>query len=130
MLKTRPKQKIRPVESNRVRGMPLFVLGVALLMTGVATFFVAKSEVQQRQAEFDATVQQIEENIRSRMDSYVALLLGGAGLFAASAEVTPSEFATFVARINLTELYPGVQGIGFSQRLKKAEIARVEGFMH
>jgi PAS domain S-box-containing protein len=109
--------------------MPIGVLAGALFLSALATFFVSKSEKEQRRNEFSDTVQQIEENLRSRMDSYVTLLLGGAGLFAASEEVTPNEFAAFVARVNLGELFPGVQGVGFSQRFKKSEIARVEESM-
>ncbi len=124
MLKIRPKNQ--GAESGGIRGMPLFVLGVALLMSGVATFFVAKTEVQQRQAEFDATVQQIEENIRSRMDSYVALLLGGAGLWAASEHVSAPEFAAFVNRVRLPEKFQGVQGVGFSARFSSNELFQVE----
>src|SRR3954467_6242397 len=109
MLRGRKSEAAEPALAAK-GWMPLGVLAGALFLSGVATFFVAKSEMEQRRNDFSDTVQQIEENLRSRMDSYVTLLLGGAGLFAASDEVTPAEFASFVARVNLTELFPGVQG--------------------
>jgi signal transduction histidine kinase len=43
------------------------------------------------------------------------MLRGGAGLFAASDDVSPAEFREYVARLELQTRYPGIQGIGFSQ---------------
>ena len=47
----------------------------------------------------------------------------GTGLFAASDEVAPQEFDRFVQQIELQKNYPGIQGIGFSQRLRADEKA-------
>ncbi|ACA14871.1 multi-sensor signal transduction histidine kinase [Methylobacterium sp. 4-46] len=61
------------------------------------------------------------EDIRERLDTYAALLRGAAGLYAASREVSRAEFAAYVARLRLGELYPGIRGLGFAQRFAPGE---------
>ncbi|MBW3560451.1 MAG: CHASE domain-containing protein [Proteobacteria bacterium] len=58
-----------------------------------------------------------ELTLAGRLDTYVALLHGGAGLFAASQDVSAEEFNRYVQELDLAERYPGVQGIGFSEAL-------------
>ena len=63
---------------------------------------------------------------RERIDTVVALLDGTAGLFAASEDVRRGEFAAFVERLQLRERYPGILGIGFSQRIAPQELTAVQ----
>ena len=109
--------------------MPFFVLACGLILTAIAAFFVAKNQFSQRRAEFNASVQDIEESIRSRMDSYVSLLLGGAGLMAADERVDASAFSSYVNRLSLPELYSGVQGFGYTARVRPEEMAALEEAM-
>jgi signal transduction histidine kinase/ActR/RegA family two-component response regulator len=53
------------------------------------------------------------------------LLRSGTGLFAASDSVEAKEFENFVKQIELGKNYPGVQGLGYSQRISPAEKANV-----
>ena len=69
------------------------------------------------------SVQEIDERITARLQTSEALLRAGTGLFAASDEVAPQEFDRFVQQIELQKNYPGIQGIGFSQRLRPDEKA-------
>src|SRR5215467_9764777 len=53
--------------------------------------------------------------------TYIALLRAGSGLFVAGQTVTRDEFRNFVERLEIPQHYPGIQGIGFSMRLKPEE---------
>ena len=72
--------------------------------------------------------------ISQRMLGHEQILRGGVGLFDASDGVTRSEWQQYVNQLKLAERYPGIQGVGFSERIpaaqRDAHLARVraEGF--
>src|SRR5207245_10643790 len=87
----------------------------------LAALYVQKTAVAKDRARFENSAQQICTTLDQRFDTYVALLRAGTGLFAASHTVEPDEFRRFVAQLELPRHYPGIQGIGFSARLKPDE---------
>lgn len=105
--------------------MPVVVLVAALAVTAVATYFTHRAAIANDALRFDNVADAIRHDIDSRLDAYVAMLRGGAGLFAASDEVRLSEFRAYVERLELPARYPGIQGIGFSQFVPEAERERV-----
>ena len=74
---------------------------------------------------FERLVVQQTNRIRERLETYIALLRGTAGLYAArgadGAPVTPADFAAYVTRLRLAEFYPGTRGIGFARRFRPEE---------
>ena len=110
------------------------VLLASLLITFNAWHF-ARGEVTKRaQAHFDFRVKTIEKGIYERLQAYEFLLRGGSGLFAISEEVTREDWRTYVAKLQINQYYPGIQGVGFSKRILPSEKAahlrqiRGEGF--
>ena len=75
----------------------------------------------QDETRFKTSVQEIDDRIKARIQTSIALLRAGTGLFAASDHVDPGEFDKFVEQIQLKKNYPGIQGIGFSRRFTPAE---------
>jgi PAS domain S-box-containing protein len=63
-------------------------------------------------------VQEINTAIKNSLDTYIVLQHATTGLFAASHQVEFDEFHRFAERLQLRQLYPGVQGIGFAPRLQ------------
>lgn len=69
-----------------------------------------------------------------RMSAYEDVLRGGAGLFGASLSVTREEWKAYVDAYNITERYPGIQGVGYAAMIPKNDLAvhiaavRAEGF--
>jgi diguanylate cyclase len=76
------------------------------------------------QAEFDYRVRDVREVIRQRLMIYEQVLRATRGLFVVRGEVTRGMFRTYVDTLNLTENYPGIQGIGFSAFIPATEKAR------
>src|SRR5690606_30883607 len=62
-------------------------------------------------------------SITNRPEMDTSMLRAGTALFAASDEVSPEEFARFASRLEFGVRYPGIQGIGFTRRLRPDEIA-------
>src|SRR2546421_8772536 len=102
---------------------PYLVLAASLLFTFIVSYRLAKVTEAEDRARFQTLVQDVHASIESRLESYTALLRAGAGLFSANDSVKESEFRTFVQTLGLAEHYPGVQGMGFSIRLKPEERA-------
>ena len=111
---------------NRRRLTPLWVLGMSLLFTAGATLAFRQAVVSRDQARFQNAVESTQDRIANRLDSYVAVLLATRGLFAATGDVTDEGFREFTAGLDLQRRYPGVQGIGFSQRVDRAGIPELE----
>jgi PAS domain S-box-containing protein len=110
-----------PLRARRVA--PYLILLLGLLFTFLVSFYLSKLADAQDKSRFRASVEEIDATIRSRTQTYIALLRAGTGLFAASETVEPNEFNQFVDQIDLLRNYPGVQGIGFSAKLRSEEIA-------
>src|SRR5258708_9072447 len=57
-----------------------------------------------------------------RMLSYEQILRGGAARIASSRAISRNEWRDFVAHLQLDERFPGIQSIGFAERVKPAEV--------
>ena len=101
--------------------LPYFVLVVTLLLTAIATYYVAVTAKAKDQLRFENAVVRTQYDIQNRLDTYIALLRAGSGLFAASDRTSRDDFRGFVDRLDLQRRYPGIQGIGFSVRVMPQE---------
>ena len=105
----------------RRKWIPYFVSVIALVLTAEATIYVAITAKAKDKLRFENAVGRSQDDIQQRLNTYITLLRGGSGLFAANDSVSSSQFAAFVNRLNLRQQYPGVQGIGFSVRVTPQE---------
>lgn len=97
---------------------PWLVLALALLLTGTVSWYARTTAETQDRLRFQNLVQKNQAILQNRMETYIALLRGAAGLFQASDNVSREELRTFVEGLNLKTRYPGIQGIGFSLRVQ------------
>ncbi|RYG35076.1 MAG: PAS domain S-box protein, partial [Chitinophagaceae bacterium] len=73
---------------------------------------------------FDEQVSTLRETINTRMHNHEYILLGAAGLFAASETVSRDEFFKYIARLDLAGTYPGIQAVAFAKWLSHDELAQ------
>ena len=125
----------REDRARRWRGfLPWALLAVLSLGSVAAAAYVADSARARDQLRFEAAAHQALEGIRDRVEGYIALLRATSGLFAAVSEVDRDLFHAYVERLELKRRYPGLQGIGFSKRIRAEEAAalparmRAQGF--
>jgi PAS domain S-box-containing protein len=97
--------------------IPYIVLGVSLLVTFLAAAYVAVTAARRDQTRFDNAIDRTQTAIVQRIDTYVNLLKGTAGLFAIDQKITRKQFQAYVERLQFTSRYPGIQGIGVSARI-------------
>lgn len=110
-----------PLPSRRLPPTALVVLAVSLLLTSACTAFFLVNARSRDTSRFERQVQSTQDRISAHLKSDITLLRGTAGLFAASETVTRVEFRTYVQRLDLERYDPGVQGIGYSQRIPSGE---------
>lgn len=108
---------------------------VGCLVLTILTWQGALQDIEHEVRErFQARVEDISSAIVSRMQAQEQVLRGGRGLMEASGEVTRDEWRRYVAALQLTNNYPGIQGIGFAVRLAPEQVdshvlaVRAEGF--
>src|SRR3954469_8753004 len=91
---------------------------LALIVMLAITFNVANSIHQQEQTfaqeAFEEQVSTLRDTIENRMINHEHILLGAAGLFAASENVSRDEFYKYVKRLALADTYPGIQAVAYA----------------
>ena len=98
------------------------MFALALLVTALLLASVTRSIAAKDRASFEGEVTRTSDAMRQRIDTTVTLLRGTAGLFAASDTVGRQAFTDYVAQLHLRERYPGILGIGFSERIPAAQL--------
>lgn len=99
--------------------IPYCVIAVSLLATAMVIAYIHRSAGIHDDLRLQTLIQRTRDTLERRVDTYVALLRSGGGFFAGSLGVTREEFKRFVDHLELKRRYPGIQGIGFSQRIPK-----------
>jgi len=91
-------------------------LGVTLLQ-----WAAAREAVQTRaQARFDHRVEQVKTEIFQRLHEPEHLLLGAAGLFAATKRVSRDQWSDYIRTVNIPRNFQGVLGAGFIEYVPAA----------
>ncbi len=115
-------------------GVAWLVLAFALLLQLALLDHLERKEERAALKQFDLLVQTTTEAIHKRMTDHEQILLGAAGLFEASESVSRAQWRDYNERLQLSERYPGIQGVGFAKAVLQTELAthiqsvRAEGF--
>ena len=96
------------------------MLAIALVITAGATALASRAAATRDEVEFTAAVEETQQRLASRLETYVSLLRATQGLFMASERVNASEFTAFIGTLNLEQHFPGIQGIAWCQQVSAA----------
>lgn len=120
---------------------PLHHANTVWIIFGLSTFLtlagwaISNRYVQHRAIDrFTYRSDEIRVAIQRRMLEYEQVIRGGIGLFNATDDVNRDQWRNYVESLKLSELYPGIQGLGFSKVIRPAELGshiaaiRAEGF--
>lgn len=118
-----------------VRSWPAWsVLVVGLMLTVFLTLSLINQRHHSADLQFELHVNELRNDIDKRLTDHEQILLGGAGLFDVKGNVTRGEWRQFTERLELSDRYPGIQGVGYSQVILPDELddhvasLRQEGF--
>ena len=118
------RRSLSPSRGTRVL-LPYLILLSGFCFTLLVYHYFSKLTHDQDKFRFQRSVQEIQDQVRLRIETSTTLLRSGTGLFAASEVVDRGEFERFVQQIELQKNYPGIQGIGFSRAFRRQEMDTV-----
>ncbi len=122
---------MNPVRSRFVGALALLA-GLGLSTIAYRQVQLVEQEVANRK--FDARTAAVADFIGERFFDYEQLLRSGAALFNASDDVSRADWNRFVSSLQVTQRYPGTQGIGYARWLRADQIrdlvarVRAEGY--
>ena len=101
------------------------VAGSFVLALAAAAFLFTSARARDR-SRFARAARNAEDRISGRIDDQAALLRGVAALISSRPETSAAEFESFVGRLQVPQHHPGIQGIGFARRVRRAESGAIE----
>ncbi len=124
-----------PFRLNRFKNIfPYLALIILLFLSVLVWQYYKNTTLAREERRFNESVDRVISDTTERLHRYEMILLGGAGVFAASEEVTRDEWQAYYKHQQVDTLYPGVQRIAFSRIITHRELAqhiegvRAEGF--
>jgi signal transduction histidine kinase len=105
--------------------LPLLVFLLGLLSTLAATYQFERASAARDHARFERFSADKVRAIEERLSAYYNLLRGAAGLLAAKPDTSRADWALYVERTRIQELYPGAQGVGYALRISADDRDRV-----
>lgn len=104
------------------RWVPFALLLVGCLLTFTIALYVALTIDGRARVAFLNSAEGTQQQIEGRLSGYLEVTRAAAALFSSSIETNPAEFRAFVSNLQLPERYPGLEGIGFSQRVAQRDL--------
>ncbi len=110
------------------------LLGVGLTLSVLAAGYTRATVDAAQKREFAFVCDQIRGKTLDRLLAHEQILRSAAAFFEQTADVSREDWHRFTARNRVEQQLPGVQGLGFSQRIPRAELAahtaqiRAEGY--
>lgn len=101
--------------------IPALILTTSLVATGLTAWYVFTTNQDRDQRRIRNAAEGVRDGVEDRIQLHVNLLFGTAGLFASKDQITEEDFRSYVDRLYLETRHPGVQGIGYSARIRKEE---------
>lgn len=112
--------------SRPLRLLPWAVLCILLAFTAWTSSRVTTVTRLKNRWHFNAAVLEVEASITDEVNNFIGMLRGGAALITVTPDLNSAKFATFVRRLRLETWYPGVQGVGYAQKVDRNDVDSFE----
>jgi PAS domain S-box-containing protein len=123
-----PVDFIKSIINNySTRGILLswIALVIPLVITYIGRQIARLDDENDARINFNFKVNETNQTIVKRMNSYEQVLLGGIGLFAASDTVTREEWKIYVQNLLINKNFPGILGIGYSYSFNHSDSLKI-----
>lgn len=104
----------------------VFIIGFGVTLAVASSYRTVETE--KSRLRFERSTRTAETTLRTRMGTQIALLRSAKGIFDALGTVTEEQFRAYAESLDLTENYPGTQGIGFAKRVDAADASQLREF--
>lgn len=95
----------------------IFVLALGLSATLAITIYVQQSLSHRSQTKFIATTDAMTAYMNQQLSRYVDMLYAARGYFLASQDTSREAWKQYVSSLSLDTNFPGLQGIGYAQKI-------------
>lgn len=103
------------------------VIGSLFLLVSFLGAYLASATLRKHdEARFLHAQKQVIQEIESRMETYINALKQTRSMFYVTREVDREEFKQYIAQLEILKKYPGIQGIGLTERLSPNKLASHE----
>lgn len=106
---------------------PVIAFGLCLALTVGGTFFAFLSAQNENAGRFERSIGAFQDTLKNRMTIYTNAIVYTRNLFNVKPNLTEHEFHDFVARMHLRENYPGIQTLGYVQKMS---LGQARSFLH
>lgn len=97
---------------------PSLVSLAVFLLSLLAWHFTSRNIKLHDEARFRFFSSQLEHELAYRIKSYIQVLIQTRNMFFVTHEVDRQEFQIYVKNLKLNDEYPGIQGIGYSEKVQ------------
>ena len=108
---------------------PFILFSLAIFATFYASSVLWNNLEAKAEERFNRYVLMTEQRIEERMETYLAMLRSTAGMFSISEKITAEEFKLYTDQLQLDKIYPGIQGIGYSEKIPAEKVSDFEKIM-
>jgi PAS domain S-box-containing protein len=116
---------VASIPAQRIAGhWSALLLGLGISVLGWQ--WMTSATEQHALNRFKMLADEVEQKIEVRLADYAQVLRSAQGLFRASVTVERGEWHAFIENLMLSQIFPGIQGIGYAQRIKAAELNNIE----
>lgn len=105
---------------------PLLIFMISLALSIIGSGYVYYSIHRENKLRFQAHSDTLVNQIRNRLERYQSALIQTRSLFSAGYPVTREVFKRYVDGLGLFDMYPGIQGLGYVQKVARADLRRHE----
>lgn len=111
--------KLPSIRANQ----PYWFATTIAVVTATALFGFHKIVGDADAARFSNATEAVQDNISVRLDAYVTILKSTRSLFSVhGGDLDVGTFRRFVGDLDVERRYPGIQGVGFTRRMARAEV--------
>lgn len=98
--------------------LPRLIALVCLTLTMVGWFLTSRSVELYNQTRFRRMSGEVQSNIVVRMETYINALTQTRNMISVSPYLSRRSFSQYVKGLNFGEQYPGIQGIGYVEKIR------------
>ena len=99
------------------------ILALSMAATGLLTWMTYRVIMESATRRFEVESSLISNAVKEVMRANESILRSGAGLFIVKPDVSREEWHSFVTKQNLSDTFPGLQGLGYSKVVRPADLA-------
>ena len=103
--------------------IPWVALSATLALTAAGWFGIEHSRFEESRSQFGRRTETAEAAVRARMAAYEQVLRSAVALIASDTNVSRREWHDFIGHLGLDDRFPGIQAVGYAERVKPEGLA-------